>query len=334
MSSVKHRKAPHVEHTAPLLQRGHKYYPSFVEIARTLQGSIGRSTLQPLGQSVVIKIANRKLCSLSLGVANGRQISVRENIFDEANILHFLTKQPQCPRSIVKYIGFYDSKNSHHLIMEDGGYGLFGFVQKAHGLIKSGILMVREWQRMIALIFKQMLEAIEFAHSKGVCHFDISLENFVINGVMVQPFRDETGRDLIRFCSDKCQVKLCDFGLAVYFPKTSSSESFKSTKFVGKARYWSPEVTAKMTFDAKKNDIWCLGVCLFMMATGTAPFHTASPSDNMFCVLMNGGMDRMLRKWKLGDRVSAPLHKVLSAIFQLEDHRATISQLKEFEWLG
>jgi len=280
---------------------------------------------------VVVKIASRRLCSLSLGVVDGRHVSVHENIFDEANILHFLSNHPQCPESIVKFVDFYESQNSHHLIMEDGGYGLLGFVQRAHKLIKSGTLLVREWQRMVAVISKQMFEAIEFTHSKDVCHFDISLENFVINGVMVQPFQDESGRNLIRFCSDECQVKLCDFGLAAHFPKTS--KSFQSTKFVGKSRYWSPEVTAKQAFDAKKNDIWCWGVCLFMMATGTAPFLTSSPTDKLFCALMKGKMDRLLKKWKLADRVSAPLHQFLSAIFQYEDQRATASQLKQFAWL-
>jgi len=306
-------------------------YCSFVEIARTLQGSIGRSTQQPLGRGVVIKIANRRLCSLSLGVVNGQQMAVSESIVDEANILQYLTKQPQCPESIVKFVDFYDSKNSHHLIMEDGGHSLFGFVQKAHGLIKSGTLMVREWERMVAVISKQMLESIEFTHSKGVCHFDISLENFVINGVMVQPFRDDSGRDLIRFCTEECQVKLCDFGLAVHFPKTSTS--FRSTKFVGKSKYWSPEVTANRAFDAKKNDIWCWGVCVFMMATGTSPFLKSSPSDKLFCLLMNGRIGHMLKKWKLSDHVSVALHEMLGAVFKYEDQRATASQLKTFEWL-
>lgn len=53
-------------------------------------------------------------------------------------------------------------------------------------------------------------------------------------------------------------------GLAEIFSKKSD---YKSNKFCGKSCYKSPEVTSKNKrkgFNAKLNDIWCLGVCLFM----------------------------------------------------------------------
>ena len=72
-------------------------------------------------------------------------------------------------------------------MMEDGGESLFDFVNKAHQLILSGNIDITEWHRVCKVIFKQMLECIEFIHSLNICHFDISLENFLINDVDVIP---------------------------------------------------------------------------------------------------------------------------------------------------
>ena len=67
----------------------------------------------------------------------------------------------------------------------------------------------------------------------------------------------------LRFCCENIQIKTCDFGLAEYFGDNSS---FQSSKYCGKTNYQSPEITAKKkSFNAKSNDIFCLGVCLFMV---------------------------------------------------------------------
>ena len=64
------------------------------------------------------------------------------------------------------------------------------------------------------------------------------------------------------------QIKFCDFGLSEKF----QANNFDCTKYVGKSRYKSPELwTKKLTFDARANDIWSLGIALFMMILGAPP---------------------------------------------------------------
>ena len=83
-----------------------------------------------------------------------------------------------------------------------------------------------------------MSESKAQKHSKNVCHFDISLENFLINDIDIVYSNDGQ----IKFCFDsKIQIKLCDYGLAEIFDEEKSE--FESTKYCGKRNYKSPEVT-------------------------------------------------------------------------------------------
>merc|ERR1712113_1368810 len=102
------------------------------------------------------------------------------------SILKYLTQRKECPASIVKYLGFYKSRKYYFLIMEDGGSCLFDFVQKAHSLIADGIVDIDHWQNVSQIILKQMIECIDYIHSKNVAHFDISLENFLISDVEIE----------------------------------------------------------------------------------------------------------------------------------------------------
>merc|ERR1712099_211166 len=103
--------------------------------------------------------------------------------------------------------------------MEDGGVPLFEFITNAHNLISQGKIEIADWQKVVNIIFKQMVECIEYLHSKNVCHFDVSLENFLINDVEIEI--EVHGDDhKIRFLTDDIQIKLCDFGLAELFTKS------------------------------------------------------------------------------------------------------------------
>ena len=101
------------------------------------------------------------------------------------------------------------------MMMEDGGMSLFNFVSKAHRIINTRAINIEEWHKVCKIIFKQMIESIEYIHSRLVCHFDISIENFVITDVQVQ--RSENPQDHtvnIKFMTDEIQIKL--LGMILY----------------------------------------------------------------------------------------------------------------------
>ena len=65
--------------------------------------------------------------------------------------------------------------------MEHGGFSLFDFVKKMHKFIEMDKMDIDECKSISRIIFKQMIEAIDYIHSLNIAHMDISLENWLIN---------------------------------------------------------------------------------------------------------------------------------------------------------
>lgn len=94
---------------------------------------------------------------------------------------------------------------------------------------------------------RQLVDALDYCHSLNIAHHDIKPSNVLL---------DQHGR-----------LKLADFGLAQYL-----SESGISRCYYGSRAYMAPEVLAKEPYDAKKADIWSLGITFFEMIVGRLPW--------------------------------------------------------------
>jgi Tol biopolymer transport system component len=124
-------------------------------------------------------------------------------------------------------------------------------------------------------VAKQIAEALEYAHERGVIHRDLKPAN-----IKVTP----EGR-----------VKVLDFGLAKAITGDAPAEdqtnsptlTMRATQagvILGTAAYMSPEQARGKPVD-KRADIWSFGVVLFEMLTGAMLFGGETVSDSMIAVV-------------------------------------------------
>ena len=113
-------------------------------------------------------------------------------------------------------------------------------------------------------IARQIAEALEAAHERGVIHRDLKPANVKVKA--------------------DGMVKVLDFGLVKAFqpdasdPNLSASPTISLTAaatqmgmVIGTAAYMAPEQASGKTVD-KRADVWAFGVVLYEMLTGTRPF--------------------------------------------------------------
>jgi serine/threonine protein kinase len=90
--------------------------------------------------------------------------------------------------------------------------------------------------------------------------------------------------------------------------------------------YMAPEVLARQYYSPALYDVWCCGIILFVMLTRVHPFKFATPSDQRFLLVVNGGINQLLQKWErpLLDPIQ---HDLLCKMLALADRRISVDEI-------
>ncbi|XP_045788262.1 CBL-interacting serine/threonine-protein kinase 9-like [Trifolium pratense] len=149
--------------------------------------------------------------------------------------------------------------------------------------------------------FHQLINAVDYCHSRGVYHRDLKPENLLLdnNGVL----------------------KITDFGLSTY----SQQEDELLRTACGTPNYVAPEVINDRGYVGSTSDIWSCGVILFVLMAGYLPFDEP---NQMTLFQKISRAEFTFPPW-----FSAEGKKLLKAILNPDPlTRIKISEILEDEW--
>jgi serine/threonine-protein kinase len=241
-------------------------------------GRVYRALQLATGQTVALKLLHPDVASDS---------QVVQRFQREAK----LTTELSHPH-IVKVIEFGEINGHLFLAMElIAGKSLASIIERG-GSPRGRRLSVK---RTLA-IMGPVLDALEYAHARGVVHRDLKPEN-----IMVIPQRGLFARD---------GVKLLDFGIAK-LGERAQAKTQKLTQqglVLGTPGYMSPEQAVGQQADVR-SDLYSCGVMLYQMLTGRRPFEADSGVEVL--VMHLNAPPRSLRVVAPGARIPTALDGVV-----------------------
>ena len=215
----------------------------FYKFGRTIgQGSFGKVNI---GLHI---LTGRVVAIKSFKKESNIEKNNKDNIYkiiNEKNLMKDLDY-----KNVIKILDYFEDKNYIFIVMEyiNGG-NLYSLLKKRRKL----------QEKTAKLIFKQIILALKYIHSRNIVHRDIKLENILLdlnNG-----------------------IKICDFGIG---KKINNSEQLLHG-FSGTPLYMAPEIILSDKNKGYKGfpvDIWSSGILLYIMLSGALPFKGHKPDKN------------------------------------------------------
>jgi serine/threonine protein kinase len=194
---------------------------------------------------------------IAIKVQNKSKIFPSEivNIRHECNVLSTLDH----PNIIKIYGGYDDGHNIYWILSYMCGGDLMTFMTERarSGLNISGARN----------IFRQLVDAIDYCHSRNVIHRDIKLENILLRDVCVS--------------ATDCHIVLGDFGLATY--QTVDGPDIRT--FPGTVTYVAPEIALGIPYRGRATDIWAMGIVLYVITQVRYPFFADTDQGIMEMII-------------------------------------------------
>ena len=280
-------------------------------------------------ESQIIAILNSEFCLIKrIGKGSTGSVYLSFSIKDQKESKTFyaikILEQKQTNNNYINYceVNFLQKMN-HKNILKVYEHGL-GFLETTSGLkyqahyiimdyLNHGSLLSQVEGNMGfgedygRLIFAQLLEGIEAIHNSNIVHRDIKLDNIMLSG------NDYT-------------LKYVDFGFA-----TEESNGYLTT-FLGTPNYAAPEIHLKQPYLGVYEDIFSLGVTLFIIVTGHLPFLLPIPNDPLYQYIVWADYINYWRKRNI--KVSHSFMELFDNLIAFDpSQRPSISEIKKSKWM-
>ena len=233
---------------------GHNLFKEELKLCVSNQTLIEEQTGDPsLRYKVLNKLGDGSYGTVysAINILTGSKIAmkkiekIKENEIDDLQIKNEIDilKKLDHP-NIVKIYEFYDTKKNYFIITEYCKHGeLYSYIKYSYT------------ETQLAVLFYQVFSGLCYLHDNHILHRDLKLENIMIS---------EIEKDLSSNY-DFFWIKIIDFGTAKIFKKSKNERTV-----VGSSYYIAPEVL-KQKYN-EKCDTWSVGVILYMLIVGRAPF--------------------------------------------------------------
>ncbi|KAK2586915.1 hypothetical protein KPH14_009847 [Odynerus spinipes] len=267
---------------------GYSNYDGKIAGLYDLEETLGR------GHFAVVKLARH--------VFTGEKVAVKvidKSKLDEVSRAH-LFQEVRCMKlvqhpNVVRLYEVIDTQTKLYLILELGDGGdLYDYIMRHD----SGLS-----EEVARTYFRQIVRAISYCHRLHVVHRDLKPENVV--------FFEKLGL-----------VKLTDFGFSNRFCPGQKLETS-----CGSLAYSAPEILLGDSYDAPAVDVWSLGVILYMLVCGQAPFQEANDSETLTMI--------MDCKYSIPAHVSEGCKRLIARMLVREpEGRASLEEIAADPWLA
>jgi eukaryotic-like serine/threonine-protein kinase len=123
--------------------------------------------------------------------------------------------------------------------------------------------MPMSWPAILA-VTRQIAGALQAAHTKGIVHRDLKPDNVFIVSDPEVPGGE--------------RIKLLDFGIAKLADDQTNDHKTRTGAVIGTPKYMAPEQCRGVPVDHRA-DLYSLGVMMFVLGTGRAPFVGEGAGD-------------------------------------------------------